>query len=67
MIAIGFLMVFDIAFSLDILQSQAAKNTAGIFEELLFGLSCSTVFISIMLNMKRVVKFIEENQNNFIK
>lgn len=61
MTAIGFLMVFDIAFDLDILPGQAAKTAAGVFAGLLFIVSCSTVFISIMLNMKRVVELIEEN------
>ena len=61
MTAIGFLMVFDIAFNLDILPGQSAKTAAGVFAGLLFIVSCSTVFISIMLNMKRVVELIEEN------
>jgi hypothetical protein len=61
MTAIGFLMVFDIAFNLDILPGQGAKTAAGVFAGLLFIVSCSTVFISIMLNMKRVVELIEEN------
>ena len=64
MTAIGFLMVFDIAFDLDILPGLAAKNAAGVLAGLLFVVSCSTVFISIMLNMKRVVELIEENTKN---
>lgn len=58
---IGFLMVFDIAFDLDILPGSSAKTAAGVFAGLLFIVSCSTVFISIMLNIKRVVELIEEN------
>jgi hypothetical protein len=61
MTAIGFLMVFDIAFNLDILPGQAAKTAAGVFAGLLFIVSCSSVLISIMLNMKRVVQLMEEN------
>jgi len=62
MTAIGFLMVFDIAFDIDILPSKATKTAAGVFAGLLFIVSCSTVFFSIMLNMKRVVELIEENK-----
>lgn len=58
MTAIGFLMVFDIAIDLDILPSQYTKTAAWVFAGLLFIVSCSTVFISIMLNMKRVVELI---------
>ena len=56
---IGFLMVFDITFDLDILPGSAAKTAAGVFAALLFIVSCSSIFISIMLNMKRVVKLLE--------
>ena len=56
---IGFLMVFDITFDLDILPGAAAKTAAGVFAALLFIVSCSSIFISIMLNMKRVVKLLE--------
>jgi protein-S-isoprenylcysteine O-methyltransferase Ste14 len=61
MTAIGFLMVFDIAFELDILPGNSTKTAAAVFVGLLFVVSCSTVFISIMINMKRVVELIEEN------
>jgi len=44
MTAIGFLMIFDITFDLDILPGQAAKTAAGVFTGLLFVISCSTVF-----------------------
>ncbi|MAO71062.1 MAG: hypothetical protein CMD02_00955 [Flavobacteriales bacterium] len=57
---IGFLMVFDITFDLDILPGAAAKTAAGVFAALLFIVSCSSIFISIMLNMKRVVKLLED-------
>lgn len=63
MTAIGFIMVFDVAFDLDILPGQALKTGAGIFIGLLFIVSISSVLISIMLNMKRVVELIEQNIN----
>ena len=58
---IGFLMVFDITFDLDILPGSAVKTAAGVFAALLFIVSCSSIFISIMLNMKRVVKLLENH------
>jgi len=64
MTVIGFLVVFDIAFDLDILPGQSAKTAAGVFAGVLFVVSFSTVFISIMLNMKRVVELIEDFKKN---
>jgi len=64
MTVIGFLMVFDIAFELDILPGKSAKNAAAVFAGLLFVISLSTVFISIMLNTKRVVELIQDFKKN---
>ena len=55
--------IFDIAFDLDILPGQGLKIAAGVFSALLFVLTCSTVLISIMLNIKRIVRLLEENND----
>lgn len=56
---IGFLLVFDLAFDLNILPGQTLKTAAGVFASMLFVLSCSSVLISIMLNIKHIVVLIE--------
>ena len=47
--AIGILMVFDIAFDLDILPGQDLKMAAGVLLGIIFIIACSSVLLSIML------------------
>lgn len=61
--AIGFLLVFDIAFDLDILPGNKLKTAAGVFAGLLFVVSCTAVLISIMINIKRVVEILDSHNN----
>jgi thiosulfate reductase cytochrome b subunit len=58
MTGIGILMVFDIAFDIDFFGNRA-KTAAGAFAGLLFLISVSSVILSILLNIKKIVELIK--------
>lgn len=65
--AIGILMVFDIAFDLDILPGQDLKMAAGVLLGIIFIISCSSVLLSIMLNIKKIANIIENHTKSTIE
>lgn len=65
--AIGILMVFDIAFDLDILPGQDLKMAAGVLLGIIFIIACSSVLLSIMLNIKKIANIIENHTKSTIE
>jgi hypothetical protein len=60
-------MVFDIAFDLDILPGQDLKMAAGVLLGIIFIISCSSVLLSIMLNIKKIANIIENHTKSTIE
>jgi hypothetical protein len=59
--AVGILMVFGTAFDLNILPGQDIKLAAGVLLGIIFITACSSVLLSIMLNIKKIASIIENN------